>query len=157
MCTWFKKNVGIKQILTWSDLLGRDLSFYSIYQICYISVVKSRRCFKISREREKCWCSLRIELGIEKFAMLIKKNGEKKKDGRNRIKSVKNQNAWRKTKIGNAKIWGNLDMVTRESGSLLTVTQNNAERNNYIKMKIDNMQPNSKCSLWGDKMKRLIT
>ena len=42
--------------------------------------------------------------------------------------------------------------LKRETESLLIVEQNNASKTNYIKAKIDNMQQNSKCMLWGDKV-----
>ena len=41
--------------------------------------------------------------------------------------------------------------LKREAESLLTATQINIVRTNYIKAKIDNMQQNTKCRLWCDK------
>ena len=38
-----------------------------------------------------------------------------------------------------------------EIESLLIAAENNAIRTNYNKVKIDNMQQNSECRLWGDK------
>ena len=56
-------------------------------------------------------------------------------------------------KISHKKIWtwlrrGNFK---RETESLLIVAQNNAIRTNYVKMKIDKMQLNCKCSLSGNR------
>ena len=35
--------------------------------------------------------------------------------------------------------------------NLIIAAQNNAIRTNYVKAKIDKMQQNSKCKLWGDR------
>ena len=43
----------------------------------------------------------------------------------------------------------------RETGSPQTATQNNAMRNNYVKPKIDKMQPNSKYRLCGNRDERI--
>ena len=55
----------------------------------------------------------------------------------------------------------NLDMVKkrenfkRETESFLTAAQNNAIRTNYIKVKIEKTQPNSKCWLFSNKDERI--
>ena len=41
--------------------------------------------------------------------------------------------------------------LKRETESLLIATQNNVIRTNYIKVKIDNTQQNSKCRLYSDR------
>ena len=48
-------------------------------------------------------------------------------------------------------MWLRKGNLKRETESLLTAAQNNAIRTNYIKVRIDKMQQNSKCRLCGDR------
>ena len=64
---------------------------------------------------------------------------------------------WLMRHISHKKTWmwlrkGNL---RRETESLLIKTQNNGIRTNHIKVRIDKMQQNSKCSLYGGRDKTI--
>ena len=48
-----------------------------------------------------------------------------------------------------------MEHIKRETESFLKATQNNIIKIYYIKAKIDNMQPNSKCRLCGNKDKMI--
>ena len=54
-------------------------------------------------------------------------------------------------KISYKKTWKWMKNFKRESESLQIAAQNNATRTNYVKVKIDNIQSNRKCRLYGDK------
>ena len=58
------------------------------------------------------------------------------------INNISRQKTWTWLRKGNLK---------RETGSLLIAAQDKAMRTNHIKARIDKMQQNSKCRLWGDR------
>ena len=60
---------------------------------------------------------------------------------------------WLKSNISHKKTWMWLrkENFKRETESLLIAAQNNTIRTNQIKVRIDEMQQKSKCSLCGDK------
>ena len=54
-----------------------------------------------------------------------------------------------------SQMWLRKGNLKRETESLLMVAQNNAVRTNHIKARIDKMQQNSRCRLFGDRDKTI--